>query len=443
MSWPASAVAPEQLSDDQHEQQQHEPGGANRSVDEHVESAHHMPMAVGQHRRIGISHRRAALRFIVCLGFVSLFADMTYEGAYSSVGSLLEGLGAGAAAVGLISGVGEMIAASLRYLSGRLADRTQAYWTFVFVGYGVNLIAIPGLAFATTWEWAAVLIILERTGKAIRGPARDVLLSQATGVVGHGWGFGLHAVMDQTGAVIGPLIIAVVVARTQSVDVRVPPARRPGRPGAGVDSGRARDAPRPRGATARPRDIAEPCRRCSGGTCSPQDCSRAASSIFPVLNYHFQHTRLFSPETIPLLYAVAMAVTGLTALVCGRLFDRFGLSVLIAGILITMLALPLGFLGGPLGGVLAVMAWGAGHGVQDATLRAGIAQVVSMHKRGAAFGAFNGVYGVMWFFGSAVMGVLYSYSLVALVAFGLTAQIAAAVLFVSLRQRMAVEASEA
>ena len=205
---------------------------------------------------------------------------MTYEGAYSSVGSLLEGLGAGAAAVGLISGVGEMIAASLRYLSGRLADRTQAYWTFVFVGYGVNLIAVPGLAFATTWEWAAVLIILERTGKAIRGPARDVLLSQATGVVGHGWGFGLHAVMDQTGAVIGPLIVAVVVARTQSVTLAflllgVPAAL------ALASILVARATRLDRVALPPPPRHREPCRRCSGATCSPQDCSRAASSIFP------------------------------------------------------------------------------------------------------------------------------------------------------------------
>jgi len=381
------------------------------------------------------SNRRAAIRFIVCLGLVSLFADMTYEGAYSSVGSLLEGLGAGAAVVGLVSGLGEMVAASLRYFSGRLADRTHAYWAFVIIGYVLNLIAIPGLAFVSTWEWAAVLIVIERTGKAIRGPARDVLLSEATGVVGHGWGFGLHAVMDQTGAVLGPLIMAAVVARTHSFSyafmlLSVPAVL-------ALASILLARYFRPSKGTPPPVKAPQTLTRTFWLYVGAAGLLACGFFDFPVLNYHFQRVQLFKPEMIPFLYAVAMGVTGLTALICGRLFDRFGLSVLIVGILITMLALPLGFLGGPLGGVLAVIAWGAGHGVQDATLRSGIAQVVSMNKRGTAFGAFNGVYGVMWFAGSAVMGLLYNYSLVALVTFGLTAQIAAAVLFFSLRHRMA------
>ena len=158
--------------------------------------------------------RKAAYRFIVCLGVVSLFADMTYEGAYSGVGPFLNDLGVSAALVGFISGFGEMLGASLRYFSGKFADRTRAYWPIVIIGYAMNLIAIPGLAFVHSWQAAAVLIAIERTGKAIRGPARDVLLSEATQVVGHGKGFGIHAAMDQTGAITGPLIVAWVVARS-------------------------------------------------------------------------------------------------------------------------------------------------------------------------------------------------------------------------------------
>jgi hypothetical protein len=150
----------------------------------------------------------------VALGFVSLFADMTYEGAHSVIGPLLKDLGASATQVGIIAGLGEMIAASLRYFSGRLADRTHAYWTITTLGYFLNLVVVPGLAFAGSWEMAALLIVAERTGKSLRGPARDVLLSEATEVVGHGSGFGLHAAMDQTGAVLGPLFVAASVART-------------------------------------------------------------------------------------------------------------------------------------------------------------------------------------------------------------------------------------
>src|SRR6266478_7204659 len=158
--------------------------------------------------------RKAAIRFIVCLGVVSLFADMTYEGAHSIIGPFLKEKGATATEVGIIAGLGEMLAASLRFFSGRFADRTRAYWTITIIGYSVNLIVVPARAFAGNWEMAALLVVCERTGKAIRGPARDVLLSDVTGVVGHGWGFGLHAAFDQTGAVLGPLMMAAAVARS-------------------------------------------------------------------------------------------------------------------------------------------------------------------------------------------------------------------------------------
>src|SRR2546421_7635165 len=155
--------------------------------------------------------RKSAFRFIVALGFVSLFADMTYEGAHSVIGPLLKDLGATGTQVGIIMGLGEMIAASLRYFSGRLADRTRAYWTITTLGYFLNLVVVPGLAFAGNWQAAALLIIAERTGKSLRGPARDVLLSEATEVVGHGSGFGLHAAMDEPGGVLVALVGAAGV----------------------------------------------------------------------------------------------------------------------------------------------------------------------------------------------------------------------------------------
>ena len=124
--------------------------------------------------------RSSALKFIVCLGVVSMFADMTYEGAHSIIGPFLKDLGASATQVGLI-GFGEMCTASLRLFSGRFADRTRAYWTICIFGYAINLVVVPALAFAGSWQIAALLIIAERIGKSLRGPARDVLLSEAGG----------------------------------------------------------------------------------------------------------------------------------------------------------------------------------------------------------------------------------------------------------------------
>src|SRR5204863_9964492 len=151
---------------------------------------------------------------------------------------------------------------------------------------------------------------------------------------------------------------------------------------------------------------------------------------FPLLAFHFQKNSLTQPQVIPLLYAGAMGVNGLTALIFGRLFDRFGIQIIVAGIIISLFALPFGFLGGPTGVYTSVACWATGMGAQDATLRSGISQVVSMNKRGSAFGTFNAVYGVLWFLGSVTMGVLYDYSLLALVIFGIAAQLIAATLFV-------------
>jgi MFS family permease len=379
--------------------------------------------------------RSTAIRFIVCLGVVSLFADMTYEGAHSIIGPFLQGLGANAAQVGLIAGLGEMLAASLRFFSGRFADRTRAYWTITILGYGLNLIAVPALAFAGNWQMAALLVVAERTGKALRGPARDVLLSQATSVVGHGWGFGLHAVLDQTGAMIGPLLMAVAVAKSNAFG---PAFLRLGIPAALALAAllAARSAYPTQGAPP-PEKGLQPIPRVFWYYVAAAGVLACGFADFPLLAYHFQKMALAKPAAIPLLYSGAMAVNGITALVFGRLFDRFGLPILSFGILISLAALPLGFLGGTSAAIGAVGCWATGLGVQDASLRSGIAQVVSMNKRGSAFGAFNGVYGVAWFLGSVVMGLLYDHSVMALVVFGVVAQLAAAVMFFCLRAPLA------
>ena len=379
--------------------------------------------------------KKQAMRFIVCLGIVSMFADITYEGARSVLGPFLNNLGASATQVGLIAGIGEMLAASLRFFSGRFADRTRSYWAITIIGYGVNLIAVPALAFAGNWWTAALLVALERTGKSIRGPARDVLLSEATATVGHGWGFGLHAALDQTGAVIGPLVVAITVAKSHAFGPAFLGLALPAAAALGALL-LARAWFPAQGATA-PQQIEQ--------TEFPQVFWIYVASAgvlacgfvdFALLSFHFQKAGVATQAMIPLLYSGAMAVNAVTAPLFGRLFDRFGLVALSIGTLISMLSLPLGFLGGPIAAAVGVACWATGIGAQDATLRSGIARVVSMNKRGSAFGAFNGIYGVMWFVGSSIMGSLYDRSLIAVVIFGVTMQLAAAASFFWLRGRL-------
>lgn len=384
--------------------------------------------------------RAWAIRFILCLGVVSLFADMTYEGAYSIIGPFLKDLGATAAQVGIISGLGEMVAASLRLFSGRFADRTRAYWGIAIFGYALNVLVVPALALAGNWQMAALLVVAERTGKALRGPARDVLLSEATSKVGHGFGFGVHAAMDQTGAVIGPLMMAVVVARSNHFG---PAFARLAFPAVGALAALllARAVYKGKGAPPPSTDVSQKALpKVFWMYVAAAGLLACGFVDFPLLAYHFQRTAVAKPAVIPLLYAGAMGVTGLTALVLGKLFDRYGIPILSLGILVSLLALPLGFLGGYAGAIASVACWAIGMGAQDACLRGGIAQVVSMNKRGGAFGAFNGVYGVMWFLGSSAMGMLYDYSVIALVAFGIAAQLGAAGMFFWLRRPLAAAA---
>jgi len=383
--------------------------------------------------------RKAAIRFIICLGVVSMFADMTYEGAHSVIGPLLSDLGSSALQVGFIAGVGEMFAASLRLFSGRLADKTRAYWTIAIFGYAINIVVVPALAFAGSWKSAALLIIAERTGKALRGPARDVLLSGATQKVGHGFGFGVHAAFDQAGAVMGPLFVAYAVAKTNHFGpaflwLAVPAV------GAFAAMLVAR-ALNPETELKAPKRVDQKLPPVFWTYVAAAGLLACGFVDFPLLAFHFQKTGLVGKETIPLLYAGAMGVNGITAVIFGKLFDRFGVFALAAGILVSLMALPLGFLGGHAAVYASIGCWATGLGAQDASLRGGIAQVVSMNKRGGAFGAFNGVYGVMWFAGSAVMGLLYEHSLVALVAFGIAAQLVAAGMFVWLKRSLAEAAN--
>ena len=164
--------------------------------------------------------KKTAMGFILVMGIVSLFADITHEGAQSLIGPYLGLLGASATVVGFVSGLGEFIGYSLRLLTGYLSDKTRRYWLFTFLGYTMDLFAVPLLALAGRWEVAAILIIMERTGKAIRKPSKDTLISYAAKSVGTGKGFAIAEVLDQIGAVSGPLILSLILLFRPAEELR-------------------------------------------------------------------------------------------------------------------------------------------------------------------------------------------------------------------------------
>jgi len=149
--------------------------------------------------------------FVVLIGVVSLFSDMTYEAARGINGAFLAFLGASAVVVGVISGLGELLGYLVRLGSGYVASQSGRYWLWTGIGYAVNLFAVPAMALAGNWQVAVLLIILERVGKGIRNPPRDAMLANAGSVIGHGWAFALREGLDQTGALIGPLAVGAIL----------------------------------------------------------------------------------------------------------------------------------------------------------------------------------------------------------------------------------------
>ena len=382
----------------------------------------------------------AALRFVVFLGVVSLFADMTYEGARSVTGPFLAVLGASGTVVGIVAGFGELVGYGLRLVSGSIADRTRRYWTITLIGYTVNMLAVPLLALAGRWEVAAFLIIAERTGKAMRNPPRDVMLSHATLQIGRGWGFGLHEALDQTGAVLGPLLVAGVLYLKG--DYRVAFAA------LGISALLALGTlVAARITYPTPHDFEATTGAEIESTAFPRAywlylaavaLVAAGFADFPLIAYHFQKTSLVSPDLIPLYYALAMGVAGLDGLVFGRLFDRVGLSVLIAASLIAALFAPLVFFGGFTFALLGMVCWGIGLGAHESVMRAAVADFVPANRRGSAYGIFNAGYGLSWFLGSALIGILYDISIPWLVIFSVAAQLASIPVFLVVRREMSL-----
>jgi MFS family permease len=371
-----------------------------------------------------------AVRFIVCLGLVSLFADITYEGARSLSGPFLAGLGASAAVVGTVGGAGEFIGYGLRYLSGLLADRIRRYWLILFLGYAVNLAAVPLLALVNTWQLAAILLLLERFGKAIRAPARDALLSHAASQTGRGWGFGLHEALDQIGAVTGPLLVAGVLAKQGSYSAAFAMLAIPAACAmVALTSGRL--------LYPAPADFEPPGQRRDTHSLPPTYWIYTAGAAllafgfadFALIAFHAKKTALLPDPWIPVLYAAAMGTDAIAALALGAWFDRApGLPVLFGSIL-GLLASPLVFWGSLPWVVTGMVLWGASLGAQESVLRAALAEMIPPHRRATAYGIFHGLFGLAWFLGSALLGLLYEGHIAMLVVISVAAQAASIAFF--------------
>lgn len=351
------------------------------------------------------SPRQRALRFVVSLGLVSLFADFTYEGGRSIIGPYLALLGASSVFAGAVAGLGEFLGYAVRLASGRFVDRTRRHWAVMIVGYSVNMLSVPALALAGTPVFAGLLVFTERLGKGMRVPARDALLSHAGHELGHGYAFGLHEFLDQLGAIAGPLLVAGAVGFTGyrgGFAVLLLPALV-----ALLFLWRARGL-EPGDEQAHARFQRTHLDRRYYLYLAFSVVSVLGFSHFILVAYHLGASHRLAPAMIPLLYAFAMGVDALAALAAGWLYDRVGLKVLAALPLLTLPAIPLLYLpASPALVWLGAGLWGAALGVQESIVRSGVATLTPARLRGTAYGVFDTAFGLAWLLGSLLLGALY------------------------------------
>ena len=385
-----------------------------------------------------------AMTFILMFGVVSLFSDMTHEGAASMRGAYLSFLGASAATIGFVSGLGELVGYAMRYVFGALTDKTGKYWPMVIAGYVLDILAVPALALVGEHGWvaASALLIIQRMGKAIKKPAKDTIMSFAASREGAGRSFAIQEVLDQIGAFLGPVLLFAVMSAKS------------GLPKAELYSAAFAVLAVPGAITlvlllVTKRKFPNPEEFEGGKTVyEPLKLKRAfkiymagiSLFAFGFMDYalilmhitkHMGHYGgLVTTGTLPLIYAGAMLVDAAAAVIFGHLFDKKGVGALVAA---TVAASPFAILvfyaeSLPLL-LLGVALWGVGMGAQESVLKAAVATMVDKSARATGYGIFECAFGVFWFMGSWLLGTLYDVNLWAMIAVSVAAQLAAAPLF--------------
>ena len=376
-----------------------------------------------------------AFSFVLIMGLVNLFGDVAYEGGASINGPFMASLGASAAVISIAAGAGEFLGYALRLPAGYIADKTGRYWTITFIGYVINLFAVPAMALAGNWQVAALLVLAERAGRALRKPTVEAMLSYTTNELGRGWVYAVNTALDEIGATIGPLVIALVLllhgnyrtgyallaisallALASLIAARVTfplPAR--------LEQGHS--------ATARGFQRAYWMAMLAGAFFA------AGLMSFELISYHLAANKIIEGPWIPVLLALATAFGVIASLVLGKLYDGYGMPVLLIAVLLSALFSPLVFFGGPAAVVAGMLLWGVGYATQDTLLKAVIAGLLPEGKRNTAFGLFYAGYGGGWLVGSIVTGLLYEQSRLGLVVFAAAAQLLSLPLFLLAERR--------
>ena len=402
-------------------------------------------------------HLSQAMLFILLFGIVSLFSDMTHEGASSIRGAYMSLLGASAGAIGFVSGLGELIGYSMRYVFGRLTDKTKHYWPMVILGYVLDIIAVPALALVGEHGWlaACLLLVIQRMGKAIKKPAKDTVMSFAASQEGAGKSFGIQELLDQIGAFLGPVLLyLVMLLRQEGTTFQIYSAcfavlAIPGAITLILLLVTRAKFPNPERFEPEPKEYIpfklkkEFILYIAGISLFAfgfidysiviMHVSRNYTTLAPGLA---ETSSLVNSGTLPLLYAGAMLVDAVAALFFGMLYDKKGVRALV---LSTLISAPFAFFvficrTVPLL-LLGIALWGVGMGAQESILKAAVTGMVPKQSRATGYGIFECSFGVFWFLGSWLMGTLYDLNLAAMVIVSVVAQLGAIPLYIASTRR--------
>jgi len=373
-----------------------------------------------------IKHK--ALSIIFLMGIVSLFADITYEGARGIIPTYLTIiLGAPVAVLGIVTGLGDSVGYAFRLVSGKLADVTRRYWFFTFVGYFTNLLAIPLLAFATNWQWAALIIVVERLGKAIRTPSRDLIISVVAKDMGKGKAFGLHEALDQVGAIAGPLIASAILFtyslyRPAFLFFSLPAV-------AALATlfmayrfyGKQEISPRSPGEV-RFADLGKVY------WIYLASITLSTAGFMHIAFILYRSYGVFPDWFIPIVFLLAQVADAFSGILFGFLYDKHGLRIILFGFPIAALIPVVAFQAAPTTLIVAALLFGVVLGMQETIQKAAVADIINVERRGTAYGVFNATFGLAWLIGGATIGMLYEMDFRLIIAYSILLQAGAAVL---------------
>lgn len=386
-----------------------------------------------------------AMLFIILFGIVSLFSDMTHEGASSIRGAYLALLGASAGTIGFISGLGEFVGYSMRYVFGKITDKTRKYWPMVIFGYILDILAVPALALVGDKGWiaASILLVIQRMGKAIKKPAKDTIMSFAASQEGVGKSFGIQEMLDQIGAFLGPFFLYLVmlfktegstfeIYRTCFAFLAIP-----GFITILLLLFTKNKFPNP--------ESFEPESKKEDAFVMKKSFVYYIVGIslfaFGFMDYaliimHISKSlaglSLINEETLPLLYAGAMLVDAIAALIFGHIYDKKGVKALVISTLISApFSLFIFGIKSEWAILFGLVLWGVGMGAQESILKAAVTSMVPKKNRASGYGIFECSFGIFWFLGSWLLGVLYSVSIPLMIGISILAQVLAIPFYLS------------